>query len=54
MFMLGVETEIDIQKTTQLLRTQRSGMVQTEVKFQFIENTYLRNFEVQFSQATFL
>ena len=41
--MLGVETEIDIQKTTQLLRTQRSGMVQTEVTLLFIENIYIRN-----------
>lgn len=32
----GLNTEIDIKKTAQLLRTQRSGMVQTEMQYRFV------------------
>lgn len=30
--LVGWDNEIDIQKTIQLVRAQRSGMVQTEVR----------------------
>ncbi|XP_055715652.1 tyrosine-protein phosphatase corkscrew isoform X1 [Phlebotomus papatasi] len=32
----GVETEIDIQRTIQMVRSQRSGMVQTEAQYKFV------------------
>ena len=32
----GFESEIDIQRTVQMLRSQRSGMVQTEAQYKFI------------------
>ena len=32
----GFDSEIDIQKSVQLLRSQRSGMVQTEAQYKFI------------------
>ncbi|XP_067883477.1 tyrosine-protein phosphatase non-receptor type 6-like [Heterodontus francisci] len=32
----GVDCDIDIQKTIQIVRTQRSGMVQTEAQYKFI------------------
>lgn len=32
----GFDSEIDIQKTCQILRTQRSGMIQTEKQYQLI------------------
>ena len=38
---LGWDSEIDIQKTIQLVRAQRSGMVQTEVRFFFFQCYFL-------------
>jgi len=33
---LGLDCEIDIQKTIQMVRSQRSGMVQTELQYKFV------------------
>ena len=33
---LGLHCEIDIQKTIQMVRAQRSGMVQTEAQYKFV------------------
>ena len=35
LFILGIETDVDIQKTIQAVRQQRSGMVQTEAQYKF-------------------
>lgn len=32
----GVDTEIDIQRSIQVVRSKRSGMVQTEAQYQFV------------------
>ena len=32
----GMLCEIDIQKTIQMVRSQRSGMVQTEAQYKFV------------------
>lgn len=32
----GLDCEIDIQRTIQMVRTQRSGMVQTEAQYKFV------------------
>lgn len=32
----GLDCEIDIQKTIQMVRAQRSGMVQTEAQYKFV------------------
>lgn len=34
--MSGWDNEIDIQRTIQLVRAQRSGMVQTEQQYKFV------------------
>ncbi len=34
--MQGWDNEIDIQRTIQLVRAQRSGMVQTEQQYKFV------------------
>ena len=33
---LGFESEVDIQRTVQMVRSQRSGMVQTEAQYKFV------------------
>ena len=33
---LGLDCEIDVQRTIQMVRGQRSGMVQTEAQYQFV------------------
>ena len=33
---IGLHCEIDIQKTIQMVRAQRSGMVQTEAQYKFV------------------
>lgn len=35
-FFLGVDCDIDVPKTIQMVRSQRSGMVQTEAQYRFI------------------
>lgn len=32
----GLDTEIDIQRTIQMVRSQRYGMVQTEAQYKFV------------------
>ena len=32
----GLDCEIDIQRSIQMVRSQRSGMVQTEAQYQFV------------------
>lgn len=34
--LLGPDCEIDIQRTIQMVRSQRSGMVQTEAQYKFV------------------
>lgn len=34
--IVGLDCDIDIQKTIQMVRAQRSGMVQTEAQYKFI------------------
>lgn len=36
MFFSGLDCEIDIQRTIQMVRSQRSGMVQTEAQYKFV------------------
>lgn len=33
---LGLDCEIDIQRTIQMVRSQRSGLVQTEAQYKFV------------------
>lgn len=33
---LGLDCEIDIQRSIQMVRSQRSGMVQTEAQYKFV------------------
>lgn len=35
-FTAGLDCEIDIQRTIQRVRSQRSGMVQTEAQYKFV------------------
>ncbi len=35
-WFVGWDTEIDIQRSIQLVRAQRSGMVQTEQQYKFV------------------
>ena len=51
----GWEYDIDIQRTVQLLRTQRSGMVQTEDQYRFVYHTiqqYVENSKVKSDSET--
>lgn len=36
LFVLGCDGDVDIQKTVQMVRSQRSGMVQTEAQYKFV------------------
>lgn len=36
LILLGLDCEIDIQRTIQMVRSQRSGMVQTEAQYKFV------------------
>ena len=40
--LTGWDKEIDIHKTVQLLRTQRPGMVQTEVRVADVEHVHVQ------------
>ena len=41
----GLECEIDIPKSIQLVRSQRSGMVQTEAQYKFVYRALLHYVE---------
>ena len=41
----GLDTEIDIQKTIQMVRSQRSGLVQTEAQYKFVYLAVQHNIE---------
>ena len=49
----GWECDIDIQHTVQLLRTQRSGMVQTEDQYRFVYCAIHQYVETYNSSSTF-
>jgi len=36
LFILGLDCELDIQRTTHLVRSFRPGLVQSEAQYQFI------------------
>jgi len=43
----GIDAEVDVQKTAQLLRTQRSGMLQTERQYRFAYMSVLHYIEAE-------
>lgn len=45
--ILGLDCEIDIQKTIQMVRSQRSGMVQTEAQYEFVYTAVQHFIEVE-------
>jgi tyrosine-protein phosphatase non-receptor type 11 len=44
----GLECEIDIQRTIQMVRSQRSGMVQTEAQYKFVYYAVQHYIQIQF------
>lgn len=44
-FCIGLDSEIDIQRTIQMVRSQRSGMVQTEAQYKFVYLAVLHHIE---------
>lgn len=42
----GLHTDIDVRRTIQMVRSQRSGMVQTEAQYQFIYLALLHYVEI--------
>jgi protein tyrosine phosphatase len=47
MQLQGYETDVDIQRAIQLVRAQRSGMVQTEQQYKFIYRAIMYFFDIQ-------
>ena len=43
----GMDDEIDFQRTIQLVRAQRSGMVQTEQQYKFVYRAIMHHIETQ-------
>lgn len=47
----GIETEIDIQRTIQMVRSQRSGMVQTEAQYKFVYYAVQHYIQTEFQRS---
>lgn len=46
----GLDCEIDIQRTIQMVRSQRSGMVQTEAQYKFVYYAVQHYIQVEFAK----